>query len=239
MLLSLLFWGLIMATHATALGVTPAGVRTAMAVAPAATPAVPYDFAQERVALEALYNATGGEHWSDSPANGWLVNPCHCQWVDVICFNPKACDDSPVGAVVRQTDKNLTGVLPSWNGDPGQGALPQLEVISLRDNPGLTGTLPDSWGGMKEMTTLGLVRCFAALAGPSDLFTLLVLARGVSMVCVDGVCILWACVACCLSPNSTRGSSACSTRNSDGILSNGFLRGLPTHPCVLRHQRST
>ena len=37
-----------------------------------------------------------------------------------------------------------------------------------------------------------IVRCFAALAGPSDLFTLLVLARGVSMACVDGVCILWA-----------------------------------------------
>ena len=39
----------------------------------ASSSAVPYDFDQERVALVALYNATGGEHWSDSPENGWPV----------------------------------------------------------------------------------------------------------------------------------------------------------------------
>jgi hypothetical protein len=115
---------------------------------------VPYDFAQERVALEALYNATGGEHWSDSPANGWL-GPCHCRWVGVFCINPKACDDSPVYVIGRQHD--LTGVLPSWNGDPGQGALPQLQQLYLTENPGLTGTLPETWGNMTKIMYLDLV----------------------------------------------------------------------------------
>jgi hypothetical protein len=126
-----------------------------------APPAIPSDFAQERVALEALYNATGGAHWSDSATNGWL-GPCHCTWTDVTCANAKACDDSPVYAVIRQAPienghgKNLTGVLPSWNGDPGQGALPHLQHLGFTENPGLTGTLPEAWGDMVEMHTLAL-----------------------------------------------------------------------------------
>jgi hypothetical protein len=76
----------------------------------------------------------------------------------VYCINVTACDDSPVYGVVRQTGKNLTGVLPSWNGDHGQGALPKLQVLALTDNPGLTGTLPDAWGGMTEMTKLYLYK---------------------------------------------------------------------------------
>ena len=121
-------------------------------------PLPPSAFAQERVALEALYNATGGKHWSDSPANGWLSGPCHCQWTDVDCANETACNNSPVIAVVRQFDKNLVGVLPSWNGDPGQGALPQLQTLALTHNPGLTGSVPITWGSMVQMTVLYLAK---------------------------------------------------------------------------------
>ena len=72
------------------------------------------------------------------------------------CLNERACDDSPVYEVIRQTNINLTGVLPSWNGDPGQGALPQLQKLYISDNPGLTGTLPEAWGDMTKMTYLVL-----------------------------------------------------------------------------------
>jgi hypothetical protein len=185
-------------------------------------------FATERVALEALYNATGGKHWSDSPSNGWLIDPCQCNWVGVICttsagpgecwqaytpdyynyptcsgyagvgytcvgdycsaigpqgtpgscakFVPRAdavdpltgkctgtsgpanrkCHEGPVSRIDRQSGKNLTGVLPSWNGDPGQGALPQLQELLITNNPGLTGTLPESYGDMEEINYLNL-----------------------------------------------------------------------------------
>jgi hypothetical protein len=111
-------------------------------------------FAGERVAQEALYNATDGAHWSDSLTNKWL-GPCHCQWVGVTCLTKQSCDNSPVYQVNRQS-KNLTGVLPSWNGDPGQGALPQLQVLLLFSNPGLTGTLPETYEKMPDMQQLNL-----------------------------------------------------------------------------------
>ena len=64
----------------------------------------------------------------------------------------------------------LSGVLPSWNGDPRQGALPHLQNLDLEGppipsnagqasnvpvaNPLLTGTLPDAWGNMVQLTSL-------------------------------------------------------------------------------------
>ena len=114
---------------------------------------------EERVALKAFYRATGGEHWTDSSTNGWLGR-CYCQWVGVDCCNnpdPRGCGcEGQVINIVRETDKNLTGVLPSWNGDPGQGALPHLGLLALSQNPGLTGTLPEVYGEMVEMTSLQL-----------------------------------------------------------------------------------
>ena len=161
LLLSFLF-GLVASTPAssatavrTAVGAIP--THPISAVVEAAIPAVPFDSAQERVALEAFFNATGGEHWEDSPGNGWLRDRCHCRWVGVQCYNRAACDDSPVAGVYRQsdqTDKNLRGVLPSWNGDPSHGALPQLQVLGITNNPGLTGTLPEAYGKMTQMMYL-------------------------------------------------------------------------------------
>ena len=143
----------------------------------------PFDSAMERVALEAFFNSTGGKHWIDSPGNGWLHDPCHCQWTRVTCVDEKACDDSPVieientvmvfNAIARFQQwypTPLSGVLPSWNGDPGQGALPHLQNLDLEGppinlnngqgsnvrvaNPLLTGTLPDAWGNMVQLTSL-------------------------------------------------------------------------------------
>ena len=97
-------------------------------------PPVATAVAQERVALEALFNRTGGRRWTDSPENGWLQGTCHCKWVGVYCVNGAMCPDSPVIKIIRQGSwlggQNLVGSLPSWNGDSGQGALPQLQVRS-------------------------------------------------------------------------------------------------------------
>ena len=114
-----------------------------------------FDFAQDRVALAALYNSTGGEHWADSPGNRWLRDSCHCRWVGVSCLEKSACDESPVIEIER-SGKNLTGVLPSWSGDPGQSALPQLQRLTLTDNPGLTGSIPETWGDMAQMRRVWL-----------------------------------------------------------------------------------
>ena len=113
-----------------------------------------YDHAQERVALEALYNATGGAHWTDSPGNGWLKGSCHCRWAGVYCANGAACPDSPVVQLGWNSLENLVGTLPSWNSNSGQGALPKLQVLALSSNPGLSGALPEAYGTMSQMTSL-------------------------------------------------------------------------------------
>ena len=133
-------------------GATVNTVLEAMAVNTAVAAKTHDMFAQERVALEALYNATGGEHWSDSPKNGWL-GPCHCQWAGVFCVDSNACDDSPVLNLVRET-VNLVGMLPSWDGDPSHGALPMIQGLDISSNPGLGGVLPVTWGSMTELTQL-------------------------------------------------------------------------------------
>jgi hypothetical protein len=119
------------------------------------SPTVDGAFAMDWVALSALFNATGGENWTDAPSNGWLLRPCHCQWVGVTCSNATACDDSAVVEIERR-NKNLAGVLPSWNGDLDQGALPQLRTLVLTDNPGLTGNLPETWGSMVQIRKMWL-----------------------------------------------------------------------------------
>ena len=145
-----------------------AGTQASTTAEALATPSSAYDFAQERVALEALYNATGGEHWSGSVgAHQWFHSPCYCNWNGVICFNYSACDNSPVigikldrqvpsiGTIINPHDgDNLVGTLPSWNGDPDQGALPRLKILVITANPRLTGTIPEAYGDMAEMTLM-------------------------------------------------------------------------------------
>jgi hypothetical protein len=85
----------------------------AKAVAPAAHPAAPFNFADERVTLEA---PTGGEHWlAGLPTNGWL-GPCYChqrmgtnRGMYMYCVNKTACDSSLVDAVYRVGEGTVEG----------------------------------------------------------------------------------------------------------------------------------
>ena len=66
-----------------------------------------------------------------------------------------SCDNSSV-IVLSRNDLNLTGILPSWVGSSRTGAqagetddegrLPALELLELRDNVDLSGTVPGVWG---------------------------------------------------------------------------------------------
>ena len=149
-----LLWGLAAAQHGPVSVTRSARVHVDGPTAARPAAILNYDYAQERVALEALYNATGGKHWTDSPGNGWLNGSCHCQWAHVQCINKLACNESPVKKI--QVRVKLVGTLPSWNGDPDQGGLPHLQVLKLNNNPRLTGSLPEAWGDMTEMTRLTL-----------------------------------------------------------------------------------
>ena len=88
----------------------------------------PYCNAADVVALESLYNATGGPGWHNS--GGWLDGPAPAQWYGVVA-------DS-LGRVLELdlANNNLTGTMPA-----SLLNLSQLEVLRIGDNP-VSGRLP-------------------------------------------------------------------------------------------------
>jgi hypothetical protein len=96
--------------------------------------------AQDRVALEALYGATGGSGWHDS--TGWLSSSDLGSWYGV--------ETNSAGRVVRVDlqGNNLRGFLPSEI-----GALDRVEYFNVKLNR-LEGELPAEIGGMVSLTHL-------------------------------------------------------------------------------------
>ena len=88
--------------------------------------------AAQRTALIALYNATGGPHWTTH--TGWL-GPAgtECSWSGVTC-------DSAATAVIglMLSNNGLAGNLPS-----AAGSFPALQSLEAEGNS-LTGALPNS-----------------------------------------------------------------------------------------------
>lgn len=78
-------------------------------------------------ALVAIYQATGGENWTNN--TGWLQAGDPCQWHGVACFE---------GNVVALDlfSNNLTGALPIEI-----GGFPHLNTLTLNGNP-LNGAIP-------------------------------------------------------------------------------------------------
>jgi len=99
---------------------------------------------QEREALLALYNATGGPDWSNR--TNWLSgDPCANGWHGV------SCDLSGPNVTGIQLGGNgLAGSLPSELGD-----LDHLEILDLSSNQ-LTGAIPAELGGVATLTFLSL-----------------------------------------------------------------------------------
>ena len=127
------------------------------------------DYCADRDALVALYNATGGENWTDS--TNWLTEQSIDMWHGV---------DAPGGRVtiLNLSNNNLEGEIPEklenlsnlttlllpFNNLEGEipeklGNLTNLVLLQLNDtknddNDGLTGTIPAELGDLESLKQL-------------------------------------------------------------------------------------
>ncbi len=112
---------------------------------PGATPIPPSATTPEtdRQALAALYQATGGDHWTNN--DGWISEKPLKEWYGVNTGgNGRATS-------LSLTNNNLIGPLP-----PELGNLVNLQTLSLSNNPELTGGIPEPFGNLAKLKTLHL-----------------------------------------------------------------------------------
>ncbi len=115
--------------------------------------AQPMGFAQtDRDALISLYNATGGDSWSDK--SGWKMAPTlEDGFNDDPCVAPLwlgvTCEEDRV-AYLDLSENKLTGLIPSELGD-----LSNLINLILDTNQ-LTGAIPDELGNLTNLRWLWL-----------------------------------------------------------------------------------
>jgi len=96
----------------------------------------------ERQALIAFYQSTGGDDWHHN--QGWLGEPgTECEWQNVFCHQGHV-------AIINLPGNNLTGNLPAALAD-----LEYLEYLNLNGNS-LAGSLPEGLAELDELSLLGL-----------------------------------------------------------------------------------
>jgi len=112
---------------------------------------------QEFQALKALYNATGGDNWTDR--TGWeninttaTKDDVTTAWVGI-----SEIVDGHITSF-RLSSNNLTGTLPSQFGN-----LKWLKILSLDDNS-LSGTIPAEFGSLSSLEELTIIS--NKIAGP-------------------------------------------------------------------------
>ena len=112
------------------------------ALPPTPLPAHQTSAETDRAALEAVYEALGGENWFRQ--DNWLSNKPLNEWIGVFT------EDGRVVAL-RLEKRNLTGTLPDelWE-------LTRLRELHFEGNPGLTGGLPAGVGSLTELEYLDL-----------------------------------------------------------------------------------
>ena len=99
----------------------------------------------ERVILQTLYNATGGDNWTTK--TGWSAS-----LTDLCSPYPNGISVSSAGRVgdLGLSNNNLTGRIP-----PELGKLTALEVLHLHTNQ-LSGRIPPEIGQLTSLTELHL-----------------------------------------------------------------------------------
>ncbi|MGA8223521.1 MAG: hypothetical protein WB780_17870 [Candidatus Acidiferrales bacterium] len=103
---------------------------------------------EERQALEALYKATDGEHWTHRA--GWLGPPgMECNWHGVSCGGSE--DEGLRVVEVDLYENNLKGAIPD-----AIGQLRKLDSLNLGMNQ-LTGAIPAALGQLGDLEWLTLV----------------------------------------------------------------------------------
>ena len=129
----------------------------------------------DRVALEALYRATGGDDWTDN--TNWLSDEPLGEWYGVKTYN------NDRARYLELKDNNLTGRIPADIGlldslfsfnlsendltgpiPPSIGRLTRVRDLQLRDNEQLDGPLPPEMGNMAGLSYVNLSN--TALSGP-------------------------------------------------------------------------
>lgn len=111
--------------------------------------------ANEKSALIALYNATGGANWTDK--TGWLgAEGTECSWFGVIC-------DSTGVVEINLIGNGLTGTVPS-----SVSQLVELRSLRLYNNQ-LTGSIPSELGQLSKLTRLYLYNNQLSGAIPTEL----------------------------------------------------------------------
>ena len=142
----------------------PAGVATATPGTAAVTLVDASDGgAQDRVALEAFYRATGGPSWTDG--TNWLSDAPLDQWAGVWT------DEAGRVTWLILIGNNLTGTVP-----PELGALTDLQRLELGSNE-LTGVIPPELGRLTDLEMLELASNQLRGAIPAELGRLTQLER--------------------------------------------------------------
>jgi Leucine-rich repeat (LRR) protein len=100
--------------------------------------------ASERNVLKALYNGTGGAHWTNRAAWLGLVGT-ECNWAGVHCNTART-----TVTALDLSDNGLTGKLPA-----SLGNLTNLTSLDLEGNA-ISGPLPTSLGKLGQLQTLHL-----------------------------------------------------------------------------------
>ena len=113
------------------------------------------DSVSDRAALEALYDATGGEGWTDS--TNWKTAAALDTWFGVTT------DDAGRVTELELDENGLGGSLP-----PALGSLANLERLSLRENE-LTGPIPGELGNLASLERVTLSRNGLTGAIPREL----------------------------------------------------------------------
>ena len=146
---------------------TPAPVDTPAPTAPVDTPVPPAPRSPDEAALVALYNATGGEKWTNS--DKWLSESPIGEWYGVSTGADGRVTDIDLsgndldGAIPREIsglsnlasvylgNNNLSGEIP-----PELGMLSNLRVLDLSANA-LSGGIPPELGNLFNLQSLTLL----------------------------------------------------------------------------------
>ena len=99
--------------------------------------------ANDRAALVAFYDATGGDNWTNK--TDWKSDKALKQWTGIV-----RTDDNGRVQYLRLSSNNLSGTLPKELGN-----LDQLTEIHLQEN-NLSGTLPKELGNLDQLTEIRL-----------------------------------------------------------------------------------
>ena len=115
----------------------------------------------DRMALEAVYRATGGENWTHR--DNWLEDVPLREWYGVEVNGGGRVTRLRLGGwddnVREHVGNGLTGALP-----PEVGTLSELRWLEIIGNRGLTGAIPPALGGLGNLERVGLDH--NALIGP-------------------------------------------------------------------------